>query len=221
MRIVFSSVSAQGGGLHVNYLEFAVVKSKVSFTFLCSHGIKMKNYVQHVGLTAWRKKSSLLLATALVAIILFGLHYTQSEEDNKIEENPSNDDDKAPAAVVQALIQNSNSVRFVESEQKNKLQSTERTVVVASTTRDNAIEKMTHKSVSQEVYETEQQLGIPFVNLDIKNPYVPKKRIVHLDLKGAPPKVTFLKKLLPMLKNMGATGILIGKIIVLRRQLPS
>lgn len=196
----------------MNYLEFGFIKIKVLFIFLCSHGIKMKNYMQHVGLTAWRKKSSLLLATALVAIILFGLHYTQSEEDNKIEQNSNNDDDKAPAAVVQALIQNSNSVRFVESEQKNKVQSTERSVI-ASTTR-YAVEKMTHKSVSQEVYETEQQLGIPFVNLDLKNPYVPKKRIVHLDLKGAPPRVGFLKKLLPMLKNMGATGILLGKKIV-------
>lgn len=168
----------------------------------------MKNYVQHVGLTAWRKKSSLLLAVALVAIILFGLHYTQSEEDNKVEEH---DEDKAPAGVVQALIQNSNSVKFVESEQKNRLQPTQRSVVV-STTKDNVkVEKVTEKSVNQEVYETEQQLGIPFVNLDIRNPYIPKKRIVHLDLKGAPPKVGFLKKFFPMVKNMGATGLLLGK----------
>lgn len=166
----------------------------------------MKNYMQHVGLTAWRKKSSLLLAVALVAIILFGLHYTQSEEDsNKIQEG-QNDVDKAPQAVVEALIQNSNSVKFVEREQKNKVRSTEKTVDVSTM----IIEKVTHRSVSQEVYETEQQLGIPFVNLDMKNPYIPKKRIVHLDLKGAPPRVEFLKKLFPLLKNMGATGILIG-----------
>lgn len=167
----------------------------------------MKNYMQHVGLTAWRKKSSLLLATALVAIILFGLHYTQSEDEiNKIQEN---DEDKVPAAVVQALIQNSNSVKFVESERKG--QSTEKNAV-APITHDNALsEKATRNSVSQEVFETEQQLGIPFVNLDLKNPYIPKKRIVHLDLKGAPPKVGFLRKFLPLLKNMGATGILLGK----------
>lgn len=164
--------------------------------------------MQHVGLTAWRKKSSLLLATGLVAIILFGLHYTQSE-DNKIEDG---EDDKAPEAVVQALIQNSNSVKFLESEQKSsKIQSTER-VAAISTARDNAIpDKATYRSISQEVYETEQQLGMPFVNLDLKNPYVPKKRIVHLDLKGAPPRIGFLKKFFPMLKNMGATGILLGR----------
>lgn len=163
----------------------------------------MKNYMQHVGLTAWRKKSSLLLAVALVAIILFGLHYTQSEEDNKVGER---DEDKAPAGVVQALIQNSNSVKFVETEQKNKLQPSQKSVMVTTT----KVEKVTEKSAYPEVFETEQQLGIPFVNLDTRNPYIPKKRIVHLDLKGAPPKIGFLKKFFPMIKNMGATGILLG-----------
>ncbi|XP_076438780.1 uncharacterized protein LOC143277762 [Babylonia areolata] len=34
------------------------------------------------------------------------------------------------------------------------------------------------------------------------------ERIVHLDLKGAPPLVSYLEKLFPLLKTMGATGIL-------------
>lgn len=85
----------------------------------------MKNYMQHVGLTAWRKKSSLLLAAALVAIILFGLHYTQSE-DAKMQ---ANDSSKEPPALMQALIQNSNSVKFVDSEMKSRIRSTERNVV--------------------------------------------------------------------------------------------
>jgi len=39
-------------------------------------------------------------------------------------------------------------------------------------------------------------------------PYIAQQRIVHFDLKGAPPKVSYLKKILPMLKQLGATGIL-------------
>ena len=33
--------------------------------------------------------------------------------------------------------------------------------------------------------------------------------LVHLDLKGAPPKASYIIKLLPMLKELGATGLLI------------
>ncbi|XP_017779185.1 PREDICTED: hexosaminidase D-like [Nicrophorus vespilloides] len=34
-------------------------------------------------------------------------------------------------------------------------------------------------------------------------------RLVHLDLKGAPPKIAFFEKFLPFIKDIGATGILI------------
>lgn len=43
-----------------------------------------------------------------------------------------------------------------------------------------------------------------------KFPFLSKlERIVHIDLKGAPPKIDYFKSLIPMLKKFGATGILI------------
>lgn len=39
--------------------------------------------------------------------------------------------------------------------------------------------------------------------------YVPNQRLVHLDLKGAPPKIEFLRNFLQKIKDWGATGVLI------------
>ena len=40
-------------------------------------------------------------------------------------------------------------------------------------------------------------------------PYVPQHRLVHLDLKGAPPSINYLKKVLSMSLDLGATGVLL------------
>ena len=39
--------------------------------------------------------------------------------------------------------------------------------------------------------------------------YIPPQRIVHLDLKGAPPSISYLKKVLTMSQGLGATGVLV------------
>ncbi|KAI4486939.1 hypothetical protein M0802_012196 [Mischocyttarus mexicanus] len=41
------------------------------------------------------------------------------------------------------------------------------------------------------------------------NPLFKGHKIVHLDLKGAPPKISYYRYLLPLLRKLGATGILI------------
>lgn len=45
--------------------------------------------------------------------------------------------------------------------------------------------------------------------VSFQTPYVPAHRIVHLDLKGAPPKISYLRQLFPFVKNLGATGVLL------------
>lgn len=37
----------------------------------------------------------------------------------------------------------------------------------------------------------------------------PGLRIVHLDLKGAPPKISYLQKIFPIISKLGANGLLI------------
>lgn len=60
--------------------------------------------------------------------------------------------------------------------------------------------------------ETDELLGIPYVLTDQQHPYIPKHRIVHFDLKGAPPTVAYMKKVISLSKTVGATGLLLGKL---------
>lgn len=40
-------------------------------------------------------------------------------------------------------------------------------------------------------------------------PYVPPSRLVHIDFKGAPPKLLYLRKLFPLIRRFGGTGLLL------------
>ena len=40
-------------------------------------------------------------------------------------------------------------------------------------------------------------------------PYIPQRRLLHLDLKGAPPKIDYLIKILKMTSDLGVTGVLL------------
>ncbi|KAH8338967.1 hypothetical protein KR074_010000, partial [Drosophila pseudoananassae] len=72
-------------------------------------------------------------------------------------------------------------------------------------------DRMLSSAERQTQYEHElQRMGVPVVaGIGPDGPRAPTDRLVHLDLKGAPPKLSFLKQLLPMLRALGATGLLI------------
>ncbi|XP_017775261.1 PREDICTED: hexosaminidase D-like [Nicrophorus vespilloides] len=147
----------------------------------------MNNYTQRLLLTVWRKKTTLLVAGLLITIILFGLQYS-----SRLQQNRNGSAEEADRR---------NGMVFVEKTTKANEVSLER-VHRRKQSREDQNEEEERKDV-------EEKLGIPNVNLDGQNPYVPKRRIVHFDLKGAPPKIDYIKRILPLIKNLGATGILI------------
>lgn len=169
------------------------------------------NYVQHIGITAWRKKSAVLLASGLLSLIIFGLQYTSvnNEKPALLKVDSSN-----PNLIAEALVQSN--VKFVESDKKPPLFDKTVKPILANAANDfSLLEQPTREEIAKrrnEALETEQQLGIPYVNLNINTPYIPKNRIVHLDLKGAPPLIGFFKKIFALFRNMGATGVLLGMV---------
>ena len=58
--------------------------------------------------------------------------------------------------------------------------------------------------------QVQQKLNQDFVPLKPKTPepYIPEHRIVHFDLKGAPPSMDYMKRVVKMSKRLGATGVL-------------
>ncbi|VEN38850.1 unnamed protein product [Callosobruchus maculatus] len=157
----------------------------------------MNSYVQRVGLTAWRKKTSVLVATALLILLMFGVQYSRIDENTYFME-----EERDAKVIADALMKSIKNVKFVDKDQ---------TGVDAMVREENFVSKRRGASLAEQFsdIENEQQLGIPFVNLDLKNPYIPERRIVHLDFKGAPSQIAYLKKLFPLFKVMGATGLLI------------
>ena len=77
--------------------------------------------------------------------------------------------------------------------------------------------KLPGKSTSKTRSRVQEDVVIPFVG----------HKLVHLDLKGAPPKMDYLLQFVPFVKSLGGTGFLIeyedmfpftGKLEILRRK---
>ncbi|XP_066293035.1 hexosaminidase D-like isoform X3 [Branchiostoma lanceolatum] len=58
----------------------------------------------------------------------------------------------------------------------------------------------------EEAMETEEGSSQTGASAERQNP---KHRLVHLDLKGAPPKLSYLAQVIPLFKKFGATGLLV------------
>ncbi|XP_066140842.1 hexosaminidase D-like isoform X1 [Euwallacea fornicatus] len=156
----------------------------------------------------WRRKKrmSIIMLVIILLMLIFGIQfYVVDQKGSGVEGNENEDD---------AFVQNIK-VKFIEAA---KLSGQEKPIKRGGGILiTNNVERFKHINYDSskkqleklEVPETDQQLGIPYVPIDHNNPFIPKQRIVHFDLKGAPPTISYLKKIMSLSKNMGATGILL------------
>lgn len=112
---------------------------------------------------------------------------------------------KAPLPMSESFLFEQERLKILEQQQRQRNAGMEELNANAED------ERMLSSAERQTQYEHElQRMGVPVVaGIGPDGPRAPAERLVHLDLKGAPPKLSFLKQLLPVLRALGATGLLI------------
>ena len=77
---------------------------------------------------------------------------------------------------------------------------------------DGEVMKVGHTGNHQSqggVYYSQQQMQAKNPAAKEPPPFVPERRLIHFDLKGAPPKIEFIQQVMEIAAKLGATGILI------------
>lgn len=112
---------------------------------------------------------------------------------------------KAPLPLADSYLFEQERLKILEQQQR------QRNAGMDELNANAEDDRMLSSAERQTQYEHElQRMGVPAVaGIGPDGPRAPAERLVHLDLKGAPPKLSFLKQLLPVLRALGATGLLI------------
>lgn len=117
-------------------------------------------YGGRLRLTVWRRKSTILGATMAAALVLLCLQYNAAKEAVKAPPPPPPPLEGSEAEAIR----------------RDRVQFMANLPVTASETIDSAGDGYMSSNVI-------------YPGLDPKSIYIPPQRLVHLDLKGAPPKV--------------------------------
>ncbi|KAK9497674.1 hypothetical protein O3M35_004359 [Rhynocoris fuscipes] len=158
-----------------------------------------------VTLAFWRRKSILLLITVLLVLVIGVYRYSNiaaiivDDHDTVI---------RSLSAQDKRMLLGGSSVQFVAGP---SLAQFTQLPNIRPQAHHNAPDKYLSKQ-GNEVLLSGVMVAGPAAGIHstqtVKS-YIPKSRLVHIDLKGAPPTVAYLKKIFALAKDTGATGVLI------------
>ncbi|KAI1287965.1 hypothetical protein HDE_09718 [Halotydeus destructor] len=187
-----------------------------------------KHFVQHTIMSVWRKKPLLLAVVMVFTVVVLAFQYHSVDGPDKTMDNFALQPDNGGPRVE---------ARFADSsynQDSNQLKPPRRNL---SAIGDKPL-YMSDAEAAPRAQRPSLALGEPFEMGAIGNPgkmrainsgqssanlnpgvvpgqqltkggYIPGLRLVHFDLKGAPPKISYLKQVFPLLKAAGANGIIL------------
>lgn len=154
----------------------------------------------------WRKRPFLFATVMIATVVLLVLQYQSvtSSNSNRVSSQSTSYGSSFSSANAEPVVGNQYLSNVMDKSEKHLEYRFD------GQFRHNSFEKPNSppKKVSSFVDESKQRVHLAAGDDQSTQPHA-KYRIVHFDLKGAPPKLSYLVKILPIIKEAGANGILL------------
>ncbi|XP_022662894.1 hexosaminidase D-like isoform X2 [Varroa jacobsoni] len=169
-------------------------------------------YVSHqLIMSAWRRKPVVLFTILAVTLLVLFVQYSQvvgeprTPRIGSASANGNNNGFKDPEPPMQSQIVGYNAQP--QQSQHQKLTAGGNGPDGGETNGAQADAPSRNAGVSQD--KRQMYPSGPLPEPYTAPPGAPLHRIVHFDLKGAPPKISYIKKVLPIIQQAGATGVML------------
>lgn len=118
---------------------------------------------------------------------------------------PSND---FPTSHLEHHHNHNSNNDIYTAETREKLQKLKKQKSIRDKYIEKGIKPTSFLVKSKQKFSIEDSGNVSTTEATKKLHYIPPRRLVHFDLKGAPPKISYFKSIFPLIKSAGANGIL-------------